>query len=88
MFNWDWQEFRKSLILCSPTQLVLTFADWLCPEDINKLSYASIGSEIRTFIQAIEITARDTLGKNIRVTVITTGAGEEHILDLKSETYA
>ena len=35
IFLWNWEEFRYSIALISPTALVLTFKDWYLGDNIS-----------------------------------------------------
>ena len=80
MFEWNWEEFRKSLILCSPTQMVLTFADWICTDDKGVNKQAHLHFSVRERINRMEEIAFEVLGRNVKVTLIKTGPNEDDIV--------
>ena len=81
MFEWNDEEFLASLTLCGPTQMVLTFADWLNPEDSGVTEFEKLSQKTKDFVAHMETLAEGVLGRKVPVSIIKTGAAEESVIN-------
>lgn len=77
IFEWDWSDFRKSLILCAPTKMALTFADWLNPKDGGVQKWEDLTDNTTRHVVQMEQEAMVLLGRPVPVVLIRTGAEEQ-----------
>lgn len=80
MFRWDWKDFEQSLVLCSPTCMVLTFADWYVPGDAGKTKFKDLHASTKELVAGMEERAKKLLGRTVKVGMIKTGPGENQVI--------
>lgn len=68
--EWDEDMFAKAVALNAPTQVALTFMDYLSPEDANKTKFDKLSDKAKDFVHYLERTF------NVRVSLIGTGWSE------------
>lgn len=73
--EFDWHLLRRSLLLNGPTDLALTFADYLGVENQNAYRYEQLTSETQRFIGELEQVS------GIPVSLISTAFNERNIID-------
>jgi len=71
IFEWSWEEFRQSLIMNTPTKMILTHADWV--SDIKDI-------EVR--IKNMEHIAENVLGYSCKVRFVRCGERIDNYIDL------
>lgn len=70
--KWDSKLFIKAVRLNGPTEIALTFLDYLYPKDTGKVTMDNLSRESQEFIDFVE-----TLSAPARVRYIGTGPGED-----------
>jgi len=73
IFEWSWDDFRKSLILCTPTKIILTFADWHRLQNYKQRSFEDLHRDTKILVKEMETEATRILGRHIPVVLIRTG---------------
>lgn len=68
--EWDEAMFSKAVALNAPTQVALTFMDYLAPEDVNKTKFDKLSGKAKDFIHYLERSF------DVRVSLIGTGWSE------------
>lgn len=76
--EFDWRLLRKAAILNSPTDIALTFTDYLSPQNEIAKRFEMLHPETIKFIQEIEIVT------GARVSLIVTGFNYRSIIDRRS----
>lgn len=80
MFEWSDIDFIKSLTLCTPTHIAITFIDWLTPADADKKTWDSLSPATIQWIGDVVALAEQTLGRKVSPAIIKTGAAEDSII--------
>jgi adenylosuccinate synthase len=73
--DWDDSLFIQSIQLNTPTQIALTFVDYLAPEDEGKTSWDDLSHTTKSFVERIERMS------NVPVTLLGTGGPDWAIVD-------
>lgn len=73
--EFDWAQLRRSLLLNGPTDIVLTFADYLGVENRKAYRYEQLNHETLRFIEEVEKVC------GVPVSIISTAFNERNIID-------
>jgi adenylosuccinate synthase len=73
--EFDWKLLRKSALLNGPTDIALTFTDYLSPKNASAMRFEQLHPDTINFIQEIELVTR------ARVSLIATGFSTRSIID-------
>ncbi len=76
--EFDWALLRKAALLNRPTDIALTFADYLSPENRNAMRFEQLSPETISFIHEVERVA------GARVSLIGTGFHNRSVIDRRS----
>ncbi|MDA3834061.1 MAG: adenylosuccinate synthetase [Spirochaetales bacterium] len=80
IFEWSWKDFGKSVILCDPIVMMLTFADWLNPDDEGKTEWEDLSLATKDHVAQMESSAKQLLGREVPVKYIRTGVKDTDIV--------
>jgi adenylosuccinate synthase len=73
--EFDWAQLRRSLLLNGPTDIVLTFADYLGIENRKAFRYEQLNDETLRFIEEVEKVC------GVPVSMISTAFNDRNIID-------
>lgn len=73
--EFDWAQLRRSLLLNGPTDITLTFADYLGVNNRDAFRYEQLNDETLRFIEELEKVS------GIPVSMISTAFNERNIID-------
>jgi len=76
--EFDWKLLKESSFLNGPTDIALTFADYLSKKNASAFRFDQLDPSTIQFIEEVERVARTT------VSLIATGYGERHVIDRRS----
>lgn len=76
--EFDWALLQKAISLNGPTDIALTFVDYVSVKNANALRYDQLTPETRSFIETVESTT------SVPVTLISTGFNERSVIDRRS----
>lgn len=72
--EWDYDLIGRAVMINQPTSIVLTFLDYLCPQDEGKTKMAQLSNQAIRFIDQVEYTT------GCPVSIVKTGQGNECII--------
>jgi len=73
--EFDWAQFRRSLLLNGPTDIALTFADYLGVENRSAYRYEQLNDETLRFVEELEQVA------GVPVSLISTDFNDRNVID-------
>jgi adenylosuccinate synthase len=73
--EFDWSQFRRSMLLNGPTDIALTFADYINVENRKAYRYEQLSDETLRFIEELEKVS------GVSVSLISTAFNERNIID-------
>lgn len=73
--EFDWSQFRRSMLLNGPTDIALTFADYISVENRKAYRYEQLSDETLRFIEELEKVS------GVSVSLISTAFNERNIID-------
>jgi adenylosuccinate synthase len=76
--EFDWAQFRRSIVLNGPTDIALTFADYLNVANRNAYRYEQLQSETLRFIEELEKVG------GVPVSLVSTAFSNRNIIDRRS----
>jgi adenylosuccinate synthase len=76
--EFDWRLLRQATFLNGPTDVALTFADYLSAKNANAVRFEQLQSETIEFIEEVERVA------GAPVSLISTGRGDRHVIDRRA----
>lgn len=76
--EFDWSLLRKAAFLNGPTDIALTFADYLSKDNADAIRFEQLHDTTIEFIEEVERVS------GAPVSLITTGRGDRHVIDRRS----